>query len=58
MLAETLDYLGPDRVMFGSDFPHLDHAADIVGSAMALPIGREHLAKVLWGNATNLLGIT
>jgi predicted TIM-barrel fold metal-dependent hydrolase len=57
MLAETLDYLGPDRVMFGSDFPHLDHAADIVDSAMALPIGRERLAKVLWENAANLLRI-
>jgi predicted TIM-barrel fold metal-dependent hydrolase len=44
--------------MFGSDFPHIDHAADIVGSATALPIGRERLAKVLWESATTLLGVS
>jgi predicted TIM-barrel fold metal-dependent hydrolase len=44
--------------MFGSDFPHVDHAADIVDSALALPIGRRRLTKILWANATTLLGIT
>jgi uncharacterized protein len=58
LLAETIDHLGPERVMFGSDFPHIDHAADIVGSATALPIGRERLAKVLWESATTLLGVS
>lgn len=57
MLAATIDHLGPDRVLFGSDFPHLDHASDIVGSAMRLPLGRERMAKVLWENSANLLGI-
>jgi predicted TIM-barrel fold metal-dependent hydrolase len=58
LLAETIDHLGPDRVMFGSDFPHVDHAADIVDSVLALPIGRQRLTKILWANATTLLGIT
>jgi predicted TIM-barrel fold metal-dependent hydrolase len=58
MLAETLDYLGPDRVFFGSDFPHLDHADDIVGTAVSLPLGRERLAGVLGRNAEAFLRVS
>jgi predicted TIM-barrel fold metal-dependent hydrolase len=57
MLAETLDHLGPDRLLFGSDFPHLDHDADITGCVTSLPLGRERLEKLLWHNATALLGV-
>ncbi len=57
MLPETIDHLGEDRVFFGSDFPHLDHAADIVGTAMALPLGRDRLAKLLGENAAAFFNI-
>ncbi|MEO1019503.1 MAG: amidohydrolase family protein, partial [Pseudomonadota bacterium] len=57
LLAETLNYLGPRHLMFGSDFPHVDHAADIVGEAVRLPLERNLLARVLWDNAAEFLGI-
>ena len=58
LLSETLDYLGPDRVLFGSDFPHLDHADDIVGTAVSLPLGRERLAGILGENARAFLRLS
>jgi predicted TIM-barrel fold metal-dependent hydrolase len=57
MLRETLDHLGPDRLVFGTDFPHLDHQADIVGCATALPLRPDLLSKLLWDNAATILGI-
>jgi predicted TIM-barrel fold metal-dependent hydrolase len=31
MVAEYVRQLGEDRVLFGTDFPHLDHEGDVVG---------------------------
>lgn len=50
-LDQTISWLGEDRLMFGSDFPHLDHDEDIVAEAMALPVARPRLRGLLGANA-------
>lgn len=55
LLAETFAWLGNDRVLFGSDFPHLDHASDIVGTALSLPLAPDVLEGALGGNAIAFL---
>ena len=49
LLPETFAILGETRVFFGSDFPHLDHASDIVGTALGLPLEPAVLAGALGG---------
>ena len=55
LLPETFAYLGTDRVFFGSDFPHLDHASDIVATALALPVAPTVLTGAMGGNASAFL---
>ena len=55
LLPATFAYLGTDRVFFGSDFPHLDHASDIVATALALPVAPTVLAGAMGGNAAAFL---
>ncbi len=55
LIQETLNWLGLDKLMFGSDFPHIDHDDDGVADVLKLPISRERLSAVLWDNATRFL---
>ncbi len=52
-LSEVLRFIGEDRLLLGSDFPHFDHDLDIVDKTMELgtrlPGGA--LEKLLWRNA-------
>ncbi|EYF06488.1 amidohydrolase family protein [Chondromyces apiculatus] len=59
LLAETLRHLGEGHLLFGTDFPHVDHDTDGVGKMLALRevLGRDALAKVLSGNAARLFGL-
>lgn len=51
-----LDFAGPDRIVFGSDYPHqvgsVDRALDAVAG---MPIGDDERARILGGNAASLL---
>ena len=51
LLNETISYLGEDLLMFGSDFPHLDHGEDIVAEAMSLDLPEARLRGVIGENA-------
>ena len=55
LLDETIGWLGIDKLMFGSDFPHIDHGGDIVAEALALPIDTRRKAGFLWDNAASFL---
>lgn len=59
LLPELIGHVGPDTLFFGTDFPHLDHDADIVAQALALRarLPEEALRKLLWDNAARFLGI-
>jgi len=55
-LGETITYLGETRLMFGSDFPHLDHDEDIVGSALSMALSEDRLRGMLGANAEHFFG--
>jgi predicted TIM-barrel fold metal-dependent hydrolase len=54
-LTEALAQVGPDRILFGSDFVYLEPA---IGMSMieSAPISAEDRRKILWENACRLLG--
>jgi uncharacterized protein len=60
MLAEVAAGVGAGRLVFGTDFPHLDHGVGIVGEVMEERerLGVEGLRGVLWQNAAQLLGMS
>jgi len=58
-LGDVLRYIGEDKLLFGTDFPHCDHDGDIAGR---FPMLRERLPesalrKVLWDNAARFYGL-
>ncbi len=58
LLAQSIDWIGRDHLLFGTDFPHIDHDLAILdrlwGKGSILP--PEVLKKVVWDNALRLLG--
>ena len=55
----TIDFLGNERVVFCTDFPHLDtkypHAVE---RFLELSIGHDDKRKILWDNCTAYYGMT
>ena len=53
LLPENIRHIGEDCVLFGTDFPHLDHDVDSVEQALALrgALGEATLRKALGSNA-------
>lgn len=58
-LPELLPWIGADNLVFGTDFPHLDHDAGVVEQALALRhrISGEVLRKILWDNPIRFHGL-
>ena len=58
-LAEVIQYIGSDNLIFGSDYPHYDHKPDIVNTAVALQekLGQETVRKILWDNPARFYGL-
>lgn len=57
-LDAIVDRLGDDKLMFGSDFPHIDHGADIVADALALPLSDARKRGLLGENARAFLRLS
>jgi predicted TIM-barrel fold metal-dependent hydrolase len=59
MLEHVVEEIGPSRVVFGTDFPHLDHGPGIVDEVMArrAVLGDEALRAILWHSPSQLMGI-
>lgn len=59
MLAQCISAIGPDRLVFGTDFPHVDHDMGILTELFAkdAPIGPTDLKAALWDNPARLLGM-
>ncbi len=51
-LTQILDYIGSDNLIFGSDYPHIDHRPDIVDRLIGLEkdLSKETLKKIVWDN--------
>jgi predicted TIM-barrel fold metal-dependent hydrolase len=58
MLAASIEAIGKDRVVFGSDFPHVDHDPQIVAELFApgSPLDTAQRQATLWENPAQLLG--
>lgn len=57
-IAEFIRQFGSNNLLFGTDFPHLDHAGDLVAQALALGdrIGARALEAVLHHNPRRFFG--
>jgi predicted TIM-barrel fold metal-dependent hydrolase len=51
-LQEAIRLLGPDNLLFGTDYPHADHGDDLVDHVMSLgaQVSEETVRKLLWDN--------
>jgi uncharacterized protein len=58
-LTRLLPDIGEDQLLFGTDFPHLDHEESIVDVARALleKMPEETVRKLLHENASRFLGL-
>lgn len=58
-LPELIGFLGADNLLFGSDFPHLDHGGEELEEALALRgrLSDEVLRKLLWDNPARFYGL-
>lgn len=58
MLPETIAQIGDSQILFGSDYPHMDHASENVDSVFGYEstLGRATIRKLLWENGLNFLG--
>ena len=54
----VIDYMGNDRLVFSTDFPHGDSRfPDSVDYFLKLPISDEDKRKILWDNCANYYGL-
>jgi predicted TIM-barrel fold metal-dependent hydrolase len=58
-LAQIIEYIGSDNLIFGSDYPHMDHKQDVVEEAIALQekLGEDIVRKILWDNPVRFYGL-
>jgi len=58
-LAQMIDYIGSDNIIFGSDYPHIDHQPDVVRDVVKLEqsLSKETVEKILWYNPTLFYGL-
>jgi predicted TIM-barrel fold metal-dependent hydrolase len=55
----VIDWLGDDRLVFSTDFPHGDSKFPrAVESFLQLPIAEDSKRKILWDNCATYYGLT
>lgn len=59
-LAEVIKYIGTDNLIFGSDYPHMDHNPNIVTEMVKLEdtLSKETVQKILWHNPRCFYGLS
>jgi predicted TIM-barrel fold metal-dependent hydrolase len=59
-LQEVIRLLGPDNLLFGTDYPHADHGDDILDHALALRavLSDNVLHKLFWENPNRFYGLS
>lgn len=60
LLARVIEYIGSDNLIFGSDYPHMDHNPKIVQELVKLEeiLSKETLQKILWDNPCRFYGLS
>jgi predicted TIM-barrel fold metal-dependent hydrolase len=58
-IPELIKYIGEDNILFGSDYPHIDHHPDVVEDIIKLQevIPKKTLQKILWDNPRRFYGL-
>ena len=51
-LPQIIEYIGSDNLIFGSDYPHMDHQPDTVKNVVKLEgkLSQQIVKKIVWGN--------
>jgi predicted TIM-barrel fold metal-dependent hydrolase len=59
-LSDMLAHVGPDKLMFGTDFPHPDHDGDLAETALRLreTMQGDTLRALLWDNGARFYGLS
>lgn len=59
-LDAMLAHIGPDKIFFGSDFPHVDHDEDLAEQALILGqrLPDNALRALLWDNGARFYGLS
>jgi predicted TIM-barrel fold metal-dependent hydrolase len=60
LLPEVIERVGAERFLFGTDFPHVDHAvhADVERKALSQKLPPDTLEKVMFRNAEQFFGLS
>ncbi|MBP0016341.1 MAG: amidohydrolase [Cyanobacteria bacterium SBLK] len=58
-IPKLLEELGEDNLLFGSDYPHMDHKPDVVDDMVALEgkLSKKVIQKILWDNPKRFYNI-
>ncbi|HLO49926.1 MAG TPA: amidohydrolase family protein [Kamptonema sp.] len=58
-LGQTIDRIGSNNLIFGSDYPHMDRQLDIVEKTIALEnsLSKETVQKIIWDNPRRFYGL-
>lgn len=58
-LSQLIDYIGSDNLIFGSDYPHMDHKPDTVSQVVKLEkdLSKETVQKILGQNPLHFYGL-
>ncbi len=59
-IAEVIQSIGTDNLLFGSDYPHVDHKPTVIDGAVALGKYslKETVQSILWDNPIQFYGLT
>ena len=58
-LRDVFKYIGTDNLIFGSDYPHMDHKPESIMDLVAMGESgdREIVQKILWDNPARFYGL-
>ncbi|NEQ75793.1 MAG: amidohydrolase [Okeania sp. SIO2C9] len=58
-LSQIIQYIGSDNLIFGSDYPHIDHQPDVIDQLVGLEkdLSKETLKKIGWDNPARFYGL-
>lgn len=58
-LAQIIEFIGSENLIFGSDYPHMDHKPDVVAAVVSLEetLSKDTVQKILWNNPVRFYGL-
>lgn len=58
-LPQIIEYIGADNLIFGSDYPHMDHQPNSVKTVLGLEaqLSQEIVQKIVWDNPNNFYNL-